>query len=61
MMAMAMARVRPAAHGVDLGDARSDLQHLSTETGRVRAHFPLARRKGLSLSLLTPLAVEHGN
>jgi Thiolase, N-terminal domain/Thiolase, C-terminal domain len=38
-----------AAHGVDLGNGRSNVQHLSAEARRVRGHFSYARSKGLSL------------
>ena len=38
------------AHGVDLGNGRSNVQHLSAEARRVRAHFSFPRSKGLSLS-----------
>jgi hypothetical protein len=40
-----------AAHGVDLRNGRSNVQHLSAEARRVRAHFSYACSKGLSLSL----------
>jgi hypothetical protein len=35
-----------AAHGVDFRNGRSNVQHLSTEARRVRAHFSYARSKG---------------
>jgi hypothetical protein len=38
------------AHGVDLGNGCSNVQHLSAEARRVRAHFSFPRSKGLSLS-----------
>ena len=38
---------------MDLGNGRSDVQHLSAEAGRVRAHFSHTRSKGLAF--LPPL------
>lgn len=48
-----------AVHGMDLGNGRSDVQHLPTEAGRVRAHFSHARSKGLAF--LPPLFLNFRN
>jgi hypothetical protein len=43
-----------AAHGMDFGNGRSNVQHLSAETRRVRARFSYACNEGLvSLSFLS--------
>ena len=39
------------AHGVDLGDGRSDVQHISAKAGRICAHFSHPGSKGSASSL----------
>ena len=47
---------------MDLGNGRPDVQHLSGEAGRVRAHFSHARSKGLAfLSPLIPSFLQRGD
>ena len=48
-----------AVHGMDLGNGRSDVQHLPTEAGRLRARFSHARSKGLAF--LPPLFLNFRN
>ena len=41
-----------AAHGVDLGDGRSNVQHISAKAGRICAHFSHPSNKGSAHPLL---------
>ena len=50
-----------AAHGVDLGNGRSNVRHFSAEAGRVRAHFSHARSKGKRALSLSFFIFARGN